>query len=407
MDLQSMNMVAEFVLVVLSFLQSASEVSAILPSPHNLSLQTLNTQYILKWEWEQQTPANQSVTFTAQYLHTFKIVRKKQDWTLVCNATLDMQCDFSHSQMHYLGNYVLRVRADSAGESSEWVQTSEFCPDQDGDLGPPSKVEVVPGNGLLRVWISDPLTSNNKSMRETLLPSLYFFIQYWKQTKNGVEGSRVLRTSNNEVTLLNLQSWTTYCVRVRSHFDFYNKTSHFSPALCMKTTGQVPAWLVILALCLVLAALFFGLYRSLPLIKSTFFPSAQLPVSMYPCDSSGPDWAHLLAAETPVEVFCEKLEVCPKEMPPETQALPDPPRHSHQGSHDSGVYSSSEGSGQLGGASEQTDMASGQMGVATGQVNLAARGLDSGIGRIGSAPGGDSWTDSHKRALEEENKNNT
>ncbi|XP_064167610.1 interferon alpha/beta receptor 1a-like [Anguilla rostrata] len=322
-----MNMVAEFVLVVLSFLQSASEVSAILPSPHNLSLQTLNTQYILKWEWEQQTPANQSVTFTAQYLP-----RNIQDWTLVCNATLDMQCDFSHSQMHYNGIYVLRVRADSAGESSEWVQTTEFWPDRDGDLGPPSKVEVVPGNGLLRVWISDPLTSNNKSMRE-LSPSLYFFIQYWKQTKNVVEGSRVLRTSKNEVTLLNLQSWTTYCVRVRSHFDYYNKTSHFSPALCMKTTGQVPAWLVILALCLVLAALFFGLYRSLPLIKSTFFPSAQLPVSMYPCDSSGPDWAHLLAAETPVEVFCEKLEVCPKEMPPETQALPDPPRHSHQGSH--------------------------------------------------------------------------
>ncbi|KAJ8350892.1 hypothetical protein SKAU_G00260220 [Synaphobranchus kaupii] len=379
-----MNVISGFVLVVLSFLEIVFEVSAILPSPHNLTLQTLNTQYILRWEWEQQTLANQNITFTAQFLPAYKIRRKKQDWKLVCNTTLDTHCDFTNSQLHYQGIYLLRVRADCGGESSEWVQ-KEFCPHEDANLGPPSKVEVFPGNGLLRLWISDPLTSNNKSMREKLLPSLYFLIQYWRQSQTVVEDIRVLETSQNDVTLVNLQSRTTYCVTVRSHIDFYNKTSQFSPVLCMKTTGQIPVWLVILVVLPVLVVLSISLYRSFPLIKSTFFPSAQLPDSMCPCDSYGPDWSRLLAPETQVEVFC-KVEVCPKAIPPEVQTLPAPPDcpgHSHQGSRDSGMYSTEGGTGQLG-------VASGQMGVATGQVKLAERGLDSGIGRISSAPSGDS-----------------
>ncbi|XP_061081517.1 interferon alpha/beta receptor 1a-like [Conger conger] len=380
-----------FLLAVISFCEG----SAIFPSPHNLAVQSLNTQYILKWQWEPQTPPSQSVTFTAQYLHKFKIKRKKQDWKSVCNATLDTQCDFSLAQLHYQGTYVFRVKADCAGESSEWAQT-EFCPDQDANLGPPSKLQVFRGNGLLRILISDPLNSNNKSMREILLPSLYFYIQYWKHSENLVEGSQFLTTSNNDVTLVDLQSWTTYCVRVRCHFDFYNKTSHFSPVVCVKIEGQIPIWLVILASCLVLAALTFGLYRCIPLFKSTFFPSTQLPASMYLCTAEpGLDLSHLLAIEAQVDVFCEKLEVHPKVVPPEMPPLPHSPGHSHEGSCDSGMYSNGEGSGEQGGApdwtggsdllgviSESMGVASGQTGVATKQGNPAESGVDSGIGRM-------------------------
>ncbi|KAJ8252958.1 hypothetical protein GJAV_G00207600 [Gymnothorax javanicus] len=383
-----MSMVTKIVLVFLSFSGTICEVLAFLPSPQNLTLQTLNTQYILRWQWEQQSRANQNVTFNAQYLPKYMIRRKKQDWTSVCNATSDLHCDFTESRLHYQGLYVLRVRAECAEENSEWIQI-EFFPDQDANLGPPSKVEVFPENGMLRVWISDPLMSNNKSMRETLMPSLYFLIQYWKQSQN-VDGTRILKTANNEVALVDLQPWTVYCVRVRSNFDFYNKTSLFSPVLCRKTSGQIPVWVLILVGCPVLAGLLYGLYKSTPRIKSTFFPSAQLPNSMCPCDSSGTDWSRLLSAEMRAESFCEKLEVCSEVAPPEIVAPPAPPVHSHQSSRDSGVYSTGEGSGQQAGHSGPLDVTSEQIGAATVPVKLAERGVDSGLGRIGSAPAGDS-----------------
>ncbi|XDV31430.1 hypothetical protein PO909_034116 [Leuciscus waleckii] len=38
--------------------------------PQNLSVQSLNTQYVLRWDWadDQQSAINGTLTFTAQYL---------------------------------------------------------------------------------------------------------------------------------------------------------------------------------------------------------------------------------------------------------------------------------------------------------------------------------------------------
>ncbi|KAJ8386797.1 hypothetical protein AAFF_G00167460 [Aldrovandia affinis] len=349
-----MNVAFEFVLFSLA---CACEASAILPSPQNVTVQTLNTQYILRWQWDQQPPANQTVNFTAQYQHKFKLRKRKREWTSVCSETLDTQCDFTGCNLHYKGIYLLQVRASSAGESSEWVE-KEFYPDQDAALGPPSKVEVTPGDGLLRLSISDPLTSDNASMT-LLLPKMYYLVQYWKQARGALEEIKVLKTSNNDVTLPTLRAWTTYCVRVRSQNDFYNKSSHFSPVQCLDTAGHIPAWLVILIMALVVALLSYPIFRCLLVIKSTFFPSSQLPLSIYLCNSiASSDWPHLLAPGSQVEEFCEKLNVCPKVAPPKTPALYNCPApnldtssQSYHGSQDSGVYSTEEGSAPLGVAS--------------------------------------------------------
>ena len=48
----------------------------------------------------------------------------------------------------------------------------------------------------------------------------------------------VVNSGAEHVTLPGLQSWTWYCVKVQSRFDYYNKTSSFSSTQCMQTEGE-------------------------------------------------------------------------------------------------------------------------------------------------------------------------
>lgn len=57
--------------------------------------------------------------------------KKRQDWKPLCKSTPEHVCDFSSVQLHYLGVWLLRLRAQSGQEGSSWV-TIEFCPDKDG-----------------------------------------------------------------------------------------------------------------------------------------------------------------------------------------------------------------------------------------------------------------------------------
>ncbi|CAB1346578.1 unnamed protein product [Coregonus sp. 'balchen'] len=305
-----------------------------LPVPQNVILRTLNTQYLLIWDWDQTTTGN-TVTFTAEYM------------ARVCERTTDTHCNFTGSDLHYFGMYVLRVRASADGLNSDWV-LKDFCPDKDAVLGPPSRVELAPVGNLLDVTISDPLTSTQGSMKEHVL-SLYYHILYWSHSDDpqGLK-PKVVDSSNNLVTLPELEAWTWYCVMVQSRYDYYNKTSSYTAPQCMQTEGDTLCWqifLVSLVACILLVLLpyaFFRFYRFL-------------------CDSSTSSEMPILL--TPESELCyNNLSVCPEvvlleiHIPPPFTAPPsgleqDSSRHSRQGSEgsgDSGVYSTEGGSAQQG-----------------------------------------------------------
>lgn len=48
-------------------------------------------------------------------------------------------------------------------------------------VGPPSKVNIITVGSDLEVYISDPVTIQNTSMKEKI-SSLYFHIVYWERT---------------------------------------------------------------------------------------------------------------------------------------------------------------------------------------------------------------------------------
>ncbi|RXN21708.1 interferon alpha beta receptor 1a-like protein [Labeo rohita] len=207
--------------------------------PENVRIDSLNTRYVLRWDWPHETAANQTVTFTAQYIAEFRSRRAKhdEDWTSVCVNVLEHRCDFTGAEMMYWGLYLLRVRANTSRQSSGWVQI-RFCPDKHAGLGPPSSVKLNTVGGDLEIIIRDPLSSNNESMKTLLDDKLSYLIQYWRRSEDP-QAATFLPTKNNVVTVTKLDRQTWYCVRVQSCYNFYNKSSVFSDTHCART-GEKP-----------------------------------------------------------------------------------------------------------------------------------------------------------------------
>uniref|UniRef100_A0A673ICD6 Interleukin 10 receptor, beta n=1 Tax=Sinocyclocheilus rhinocerous TaxID=307959 RepID=A0A673ICD6_9TELE len=154
--------------------------------PENVSVDSLNTRYVLRWDWPHETAANQTVTFTAQEFRSRKASNEKY-WTSVCANVLEHHCDFTGAELHYNDLYLLRVWANTSQQSPGWVQI-RFCPDKHGDpavsaLGPPSSLKLSSVKGDLEIIITDPLSSTNQSMKTLLNDRLSYRIQYWRRSE--------------------------------------------------------------------------------------------------------------------------------------------------------------------------------------------------------------------------------
>ncbi|KAJ8352563.1 hypothetical protein SKAU_G00240390 [Synaphobranchus kaupii] len=151
-------------------------VTTVLYSPYNVTMEAVNTRYILLWDWD-QTQANYTMTFTSAYTYSNN-KHIEESYRTACNRTAKRQCDFSHQNLFYSASYVVRVRAEGKRESSPWF-VRRFCPDEQASLGPPSRVEVRSGEAMLNIIIAEPLTVYNTSM-STILP-LSYRVQYWEK----------------------------------------------------------------------------------------------------------------------------------------------------------------------------------------------------------------------------------
>ncbi|XP_029967776.1 interferon alpha/beta receptor 1b-like [Salarias fasciatus] len=286
--------------------------------PHNVTVITLNTNYTLSWEYDSNVTNAHSVTFTTQYLPKFKLKYKKKNasWITACNESSQRFCDLTVLNLHYLGIFVLRVRANVNRGHSGWVQ-KEFCPDKDAAVGPPASVGLVPVGSNLQVSISDPMTTDNRSMKEHL-PGLYYNIRYWEHSEDA--SASVISSETNVVTLPDLKARTWYCVSLQSRCDFYHKSSSFTTPRCMQTEGAVPWWQIFLyflgslVICflLILFALF-GVFWVFKTVKATFYPVSRLPAHFQQCrhDSTGSDIPPLFTPDSESDL-CEKVIVCPQ-----------------------------------------------------------------------------------------------
>ncbi|XP_061774510.1 interleukin-10 receptor subunit beta [Nerophis ophidion] len=325
--------------------------------PQNVDLVTMNTCYMLKWDWNESTSNSHAVSFSAQCIAKYKLdLKTKHTWTTACDNTALKSCDLSVCRMFYLGVYILRVRANVNGNHSNWVLKT-FCPEEHATIGPPSNVRLATHGSNLSVSISHPLTSLNCSMTEEF-SKLSYNILYWEHNEDmQVLEPKILKSDKSEVTLTNLKSWTFYCVRVQSRFDFYNKTSTFTLSKCIQTEGPIPLWKRILyflgSFFLFFLVVLLLLYISLKCywtVKETFYPKIHLPPFFQKDshDSFGSDIPCLPYLGS--EVFCDEVLICEKpqgfhSLPSEVLASSQEPNSSGQDSlwdvrrsQDSGVY---------------------------------------------------------------------
>ncbi|XP_008402360.1 interferon alpha/beta receptor 1b-like [Poecilia reticulata] len=341
-----------------------SAAEAELTPPHDLFMLTLNTNYTLTWDWDQSAAGSDSATFTVQYAGNHQLKKRNPKWTTVCAETSGRSCDLTRSGLNYLGLYTVRVQTNMNGSHSVW-KSLQFCPDKDAAIGPPSKVQLGVSGSTLDIFITDPQNSSNGSMKEQL-NKLYYEIVYWEQPKDG-KGSTPM-TMTTDVTMLTLskvEPWTRYCVQIRSHDDFYNKSSTFTQPLCTQTEGVVPWWkiflffLLSLVSCFLVVLLFlYGSHRCFQMCKATFLPNEKLP--SYIKQHEG-DYPCLIVSDCELDL-CDPVIVCPESAilmnnpavdsaaPPAGLDQDRSGRHSRQNSSssgDSGVYSAGGNSAGL------------------------------------------------------------
>ncbi|KAM4731517.1 interferon alpha/beta receptor 1b-like [Anableps anableps] len=351
--------------LLLVWLQGRAAETELTP-PHGLNMITLNTNYMLVWDWDPSSAGSDGVTFTVEQTGNHQLKKKNPKWTTSCGETSERSCDLTKRGLNYLGVYKLRVQANLNGHHSEWKYKS-FCPDKDAAIGPPSKVRLGTDGSSLDIFITDPQTSSNSSMKDHL-HNLYYRIVYWEQPEDGkVLMTKMLTTNVSFLTLSDLAPWTQYCVKIQSCDDFYNKNSSFTSPLCTQTKGVIPWWkiflffLLSLVICFLLVLIFlYGSHQCFQMCKATFHPNEKLPSyikqhkSDYPC---------LMVSDCESDVY-DPVTVCPEsvilvlnvdpavdsEVPPPGLEQDRSGRHSRQNSSssgDSGVYSAGGNSGGL------------------------------------------------------------
>ncbi|XP_066226421.1 interleukin-10 receptor subunit beta [Saccopteryx leptura] len=257
-----------------SWLGSCLLVSALgmVPPPENVRMNSVNFKNILEWESPAFPKGN--LTFKAQYLS----YRKFQD---VCNSTALTQCDFSSLSKY--GEYTLRVRAEFAGEHSDWVNIT-FHPMDDTIIGPPGiKLEAL-SHALYINFLAPKIETEHETWTmKSIYNSWVYNVQYWK---NGSDEKNPITCHYESEILQNLEPWTTYCVRVQGFLPDRNKTGEWSEPVCEHTISDetAPTWVVIIVVlaaavcaCLVLLGCFSLLWCIYKRTKYTFAHRTPLP----------------------------------------------------------------------------------------------------------------------------------
>ncbi|KAJ8352561.1 hypothetical protein SKAU_G00240370 [Synaphobranchus kaupii] len=214
-----------------------SVVLATVPQPENIRVTSINMDVVLEWDPPQPSPGN--LTYTAQYRSIGKFMT-------MCQNQSEASCDFPNPPLTYFGIYTFRVRAEFQGDTSQWINISEFSTDKDTLIGPPT-VRLSSKGGNMEVHIQDPVTKTPGVLRK-VYSHVCFNVRYWEE--NEMEKATVLNCEQqNSLVLSTLKPRTRHCVQAQVLIPGYEKVSNFSRARCETTTeGRVEPWLIVVVM---------------------------------------------------------------------------------------------------------------------------------------------------------------
>ncbi|XP_043557239.1 interferon alpha/beta receptor 1a-like isoform X1 [Chiloscyllium plagiosum] len=303
-------------ILTMSTLQVLGEI----PIPTNLQIHAYNLKYELKWDDVQRD--NYSVSYTvqrkriceAQVNHVMNINTNVGNWADVkgCKSINETQCDLTSKNIHFFGSYTFRLRAQQGNQTSAWLKSACFAPYKHNKIGPPS-IQMDSNENTLNVYISDLQTENSKSIQKTYKDIKYRII-FWKKYLN-----QTIHVKNSTRTLvsLELEPWTTYCLRVQIFSSTIGVEGQFSEVVCHMTKGTIPLWQIGVTFIISLVVVFgvtlgclFCIYCTYRCIKYAFFPPHILPEHLQEYFSEPTQNAFIeLAPEEDAEECCDQLKV--------------------------------------------------------------------------------------------------
>ncbi|XP_054829329.1 interleukin-10 receptor subunit beta isoform X2 [Eublepharis macularius] len=243
-------------------------VHGIVPEPQNVVIQSVTFNSTL--QWDPLTFPTVNVTYTVQYK------QHSGGFTDLCTRIVFTECSMSHLPLY--GNYILRVRAESEKEQSNWKNIT-FTP-MDTTIGPPD-VHVEPRSRALYVEVKGPFLQRNSATLsiEELYGTVIYNMQILK--KDYTEQMKIVNIMYDSEIRSDLDPWTTYCIQVQVFLPKSNKTGEWSKMCCTATTGNgisplqltvgLLSGLIVFILC---CWMFLYVYQR---VKYVFHPSYSLP----------------------------------------------------------------------------------------------------------------------------------
>ncbi|XP_051870029.1 interleukin-10 receptor subunit beta-like [Pristis pectinata] len=251
-------------------------------APKNVTVDSYNMKHVVRWDPDvlQLSP----VTYSVQYQGNFERMTK-ENWTeaVNCTRTTETECDLLDSLAFY-AKYYLRVRTEQEGATSEWVEIKPFCPYKDTVIGPPL-VKVQSEAGVLHVIISDPVREDGNSLRFNY-QDLTYNIFFWEKNDDGNTNVHNVTTPMS-TALLELQPWTTYCLKVQATVPELSKQGVPSPVSCSSVTADakrraIEAAQVLFITLIAVLVVTFGCFLFVIYVRRTIkylmYPSYSLPV---------------------------------------------------------------------------------------------------------------------------------
>ncbi|XP_062861832.1 interleukin-10 receptor subunit beta-like [Trichomycterus rosablanca] len=222
------------IISLLCFSLSAS--AGKVPSPQNVRVKSFNMGLVLEWDPPQKAPGNISQGGDYRYTTEYK------GWHLFDTACVNissLSCDFTNLVTPFV-IFMLRVRAELNGESSDWVETEQMSLEEKSIIGAPD-VRLQSRSVGIEVDITEPVLK--KSNLKEIFSPISFRILYWSTA----EDKKEMLVDQSSVMLTNLKPNVQYCVQAQIILD--NRTSLMSNVSCKITSpnDQVNLWQIMLA----------------------------------------------------------------------------------------------------------------------------------------------------------------
>ncbi|KAJ6662436.1 hypothetical protein lerEdw1_011849 [Lerista edwardsae] len=207
--------------------------SACLQQPQNVTVDILNANILLKWDWD--NPCNLNVTFSVWYQEIPPDdydERNSGNWTVIseCQNVIDKECDLSSAIVNYFAQCIVNITVESGEDRSPWTSL-KFYPYEEAKIGPPG-LQFEPVDGEVKINIIPP--EANQARKMWVMDSLSYRLAIWKNSSNPEEKTQDIFSGQ---IIPDLEPETTYCLKVKA--QLLNHIALFSPVECIETPS---AW---------------------------------------------------------------------------------------------------------------------------------------------------------------------